>query len=176
MMNSFLYIGDGGKNMNPVVKWIWSLVRGYNHEKYWKRREHVVSPEYKNKLWKLYCLFYVKRVDAKHHCSFGTEWNRGASFATPPHFPHGINGIIVGGDVVLGEHCIIYHQVTIAGGNVVVGNRVEFGAGAKVLPNVKIGNYCKVGANAVVVEDMPDHSTCVMQKPRIIVKRKTKDE
>lgn len=94
----------------------------------------------------------------------------------PPHFPHGINGIIVGGDVVLGEHCIIYHQVTIAGGNVVVGNRVEFGAGAKVLPNVKIGNYCKVGANAVVVEDMPDHSTCVMQKPRIIVKRKTKDE
>jgi serine acetyltransferase len=60
--------------------------------------------------------------------------------------------------------------VTIAGGNVVIGDRTELGAGAKVLPNVKIGNHCHVGANAVVVEDMPDYSTCVMQKPRIILK------
>ena len=64
----------------------------------------------------------------------------------------------------------IYHQVTIAGGNVVIGDHVELGAGAKILPNVTIGNYCHVGANAVVVEDMPDYSTCVMQKPRIIIR------
>ena len=38
-----------------------------------------------------------------------------------------------------------------------------------MLPNVSIGNHCKVGANAVVVDDMPDYSTCVMQKPRIIM-------
>lgn len=65
----------------------------------------------------------------------------------------------------------IYHQVTIAGGNVVIGNYTELGAGAKVLPNVIIGSHCHVGANAVVVEDMPDYSTCVMQKPRIIIKK-----
>jgi len=52
----------------------------------------------------------------------------------------------------------------------VIGDRTELGAGAKVLPNVHIGSFCHVGANAVVVEDMPDYSTCVMQKPRIILK------
>lgn len=76
----------------------------------------------------------------------------------------------MGGDVVVGKDCTIYHQVTIAGGNVVIGDHTELGAGAKVLPNVRIGSHCHVGANAVAVEDIPDYSTCVMQKPRIIVK------
>ena len=101
-------------------------------------------------------------------------WNQFACrslFATPPNFPHGPNGIICGHDIKVGAHCNIYHQVTIAGGNVVIGDHVELGAGAKILPNVTIGNYCHVGANAVVVEDMPDYSTCVMQKPRIIIKK-----
>ena len=65
--------------------------------------------------------------------------------------------------------------MTIAGGNVIIGDRTELGAGAKVLPNVNIGNHCHVGAKAVVVEDMPDHRTCVMQKPRIILNNKTKE-
>ena len=119
---------------------------------------------------KLYYLYYIKRKDAKLHCSFGTGLNYGAQFATPPYLPHGPHGIIVGHDAKVGSGCIIYHQVTIAGGNGVIGDRTELGAGAKVLPNVKIGNYCHVGANTVVVEDMPDYSTCVMQKPRIILK------
>lgn len=87
----------------------------------------------------------------------------------PPHLPHGPNGIIVGSDVKVGVGCILYHQVTIASGNINTGSHTEFGAGAKVTPHVKIGNYCYVFTNAVVVEDMPNYSTCVMQKPRIIV-------
>ena len=121
-------------------------------------------------LLKLYYLFYIKRKDSKLHCSFGTGFGYGAQFATPPFLPHGPYGIIVGYDAKVGEECIIYHQVTIASGNVIIGDRTELGAGAKVLPNVLIGSYCHVGANAVVVENMPDHSTCVMQKPRIIIK------
>lgn len=169
-IKSFFDIGPGGKNMNPVLRFISALMKGYNHNKYWKRRAFVINPNYKNLIWKLYCLYYVKKVDAKRGCSFGTLYNSGSVFYTPPHLPHGPNGIIVGNDVKVGKECIIYHQVTIAGGNVVIGDFVELGAGAKVLPNVTIGNYCKVGANAVVVEDMPDYSTCVMQKPRIIIK------
>ena len=121
---------------------------------------------------KLYYLYYIKRKDAKLHCSFGTGLNYGAQFATPPYLPHGPYGIIVGSDVKVGKGCIIYHQVTIASGKVVIGNYVELGAGSKVLPNVSIDDYCHVGANAVVVENMPKHSTCVMQKPRIIIKNK----
>lgn len=89
----------------------------------------------------------------------------------PPLLPHGPNGIICGHDIKVGEGVIIYHQVTIAGGKVVIGDHTELGAGSKVLPNVTIGKYCHVGANAVVVEDMPDYSTCVLTKPRIIIKK-----
>ena len=123
-------------------------------------------------LLRLYYLWWIKRIDAKHHCSFGTNLNAGASFSSPPFLPHGPNGIICGHDVKVGANCIIYHQVTIAGGNVTIGDCTELGAGAKVLPNVTIGSHCHVGANAVVVENMPDYSTCVMQRPRIILKHK----
>lgn len=147
-------------------------MKGYNHEKYWNRRQKVVNPESKTPLLlKLYYLYYIKRKDSKLHCSFGTGLNCGAQFDSPPFLPHGPHGIIVGSDVKVGSGCVIYHQVTIASGNVVIGDRVEFGAGAKVLPNVTIGNWCHVGANAVVVEDIPDYSTCVMQKPRILLKK-----
>jgi serine acetyltransferase len=117
-----------------------------------------------------YYLFYIKRIDAKNGCSFGTNINSGLNFLSPPYLPHGPNGIVVGQDAKVGNGCIIYHQVTIAGGNVVIGDRVELGAGAKVLPNVTIGNYARVGANCVVVEDIPDNATVVLQKPRIILK------
>lgn len=122
------------------------------------------------KLIRLYYLFWIKRVDAKHHCSFGTNLNAGAEFATPPFLPHGPNGIICGHDIKVGAKCIIYHQVTIAGGNVVIGERTELGAGAKVLLNVTIGNNVKVGSNAVVIEDIPDNATVVLNRPRIIIR------
>ena len=161
----------GGVNKTPLQQFLLSWIHSYNHEKYWKRRSIVIDPTNKTPKWlKLYYLLWIKRVDARHHCSFGTNLHAGAYFATPPNFPHGPNGIICGHDIKVGAHCTIYHQVTIAGGNVVIGDHVELGAGAKILPNVTIGNYCHVGANAVVVEDMPNYSTCVMQKPRIIIR------
>ncbi len=161
----------GGKKLPSISRFVLSLIKGYDHEKYWRRRAIVIDPYSKMPLFiRLYYLYYIKRKDARLHCSFGTGLGYGAQFATPPYLPHGPHGIIVGHDAKVGVGCIIYHQVTIAGGNVVIGDRTELGAGAKVLPNVKIENHCHVGANAVVVEDMPDHSTCVMQKPRIISK------
>jgi serine acetyltransferase len=171
MINRYFDTTGGGKNLPSITRWLMGILKGYNHEKYWRRRSMVVDSKSKTPLvLKLYYLFYIKRKDAKLHCSFGTGLNYGAHFETPPFLPHGPHGIIVGSDAKVGSGCIIYHQVTIAGGNVIIGDRVELGAGSKVLPNVKIGNHCHVGANAVVVEDMPDYSTCVLQKPRIILK------
>lgn len=88
----------------------------------------------------------------------------------PPELPHGLNGIVIGHDAIIGSNCCIYQQVTISHGNVRIGDNVIIGAGAKILPNVTIGNNCKVGANCVVVKDIPDNATVVLQKPRIIVK------
>ena len=55
-------------------------------------------------------------------------------------------------------------------GTIEVKNNVFIGMNVIILPGVKIGNNVKIGANAVVVEDIPDGATCVMQKPRIIIK------
>lgn len=162
---------DGGKHLPWLTRKVMAVLSGFNADKYWRRRAIVVNPRAGvNWLLKLYYLLWIKRVDAKHSSSFGTQYNRGPKILTPPYLPHGLNGIIVGSDAQIGTGVIIYHQVTIAGSNVVIGNNVELGAGAKILPNVRIGNNVHVGANCIVVEDIPDNATVVLQKPRIILK------
>lgn len=162
---------DGGRHLPLITRRVKAWLSGFDTEKYWHRQFIVANPQSKvNPLLKAYYLLWIKRVDSKHNCSFGTSFNRGMRAITPPSLPHGPNGIIVGGDAKIGKGCIIYHQVTIAGGGVVIGDHVMLGAGAKILPNVRIGNHVKVGANCVVVEDIPDNATVVLQKPKIINK------
>lgn len=117
---------------------------------------------------KLYYLYYIKKRDSYHNCSFGTNLNSGTIFQTPPNLPHGPNGIIVGHDLVIGRNVVIYHQVTLAHGGSVIGDNVTFGAGSKLLGSYNVGNDVKIGANCVVVQDIPDNSTVVLSKPRII--------
>lgn len=164
---------NGGKHLPWITRKVMALLSGFDAETYWSRRAIIVNPQAKvNPLLKAYYLLWIKRVDYKHNCSFGTSFNNGPEIVSPPHLPHGLNGIIVGCDAKIGRDCIIYHQVTIAGGNVIIGDNVELGAGSKILPNVKIGNHVHVGANCIVVEDVPDNATVVLQKPRIILKKK----
>lgn len=70
-------------------------------------------------------------------------------------------GIMINGRSVLGRDCILHHEVTIGnkipgGGSPKIGDRVTFGAGAKILGDIVIGNDVIIGANAVVLESLPD--------------------
>ncbi|MCA4806984.1 serine O-acetyltransferase [Myroides odoratimimus] len=121
-------------------------------------------------IFKLYFLLYIKICDARNNCSFGTDLNKGSHFDSPPHLPHGPNGIIIGHDLRFGSDVTIFHQVTIAHGGGVIGNNVLFGAGSKVLGGCSIGSNVKIGMNAVVVEDIEDNCTVVLSKPRVIKK------
>ena len=105
--------------LGVFLNYILESIQGFHYAKYWKRRDYVINPRYTNKLKKVYYLFYIKRVDAKNHCSFGTSYNTGATFKTPPLLLHGPSGIIVGHDAIIGKNCNILQQVTIAqgGGN-----------------------------------------------------------
>lgn len=173
MLNKLTQFKLRGGGRNKFQQFLLNWLHGYNHEKYWHRRSIIIDPTSKSPtIVKIYYMLWLKRIDAKHHCSFGTFFNRGSVFETPPTLPHGPNGIICGYDAKIGKKCRIYHQVTIADGNVTIGDYTEIGAGAKILSGVKIGSHCHIGANAVVVEDMPDYSTCVLSKPRIIIKPK----
>ena len=84
-------------------------------------------------------------------------------------------GVVLNGYVRIGRHCTMYHGVTIGVANdlqkmPVIGDNVFIGAGAKILGGVHVGNHVKIGAGAIVVEDVPDDSTVVNVKAKIINK------
>ena len=86
-------------------------------------------------------------------------------------------GIIISGDTVLGDDVIIRNGVTIGlkrtgeRGAPVIGNRVDIGAGAKVLGAIRIGDDVVIGANAVVITDVPSNSLAVGVPARIIPRK-----
>lgn len=75
--------------------------------------------------------------------------------------------IVVSGDAVFGDDCIIRQGVTVGlrnrnhRGSPRIGNRVDIGAGAKLLGNIQIGDDVAIGANAVVLCDVPSGSIAV---------------
>lgn len=156
---------------SKIGKYLLTFVQKYNHAKYWGRRAIVVDPLNKtNILLKIYYLYYIKKTDSYHNCSFGTNLNSGSIFSSPPILPHGPNGIIVGHDLVIGKDVVIYHQVTLAHGGSVIGSNVVFGAGSKLLSGFNVEENSKIGANCVVIEDIPKDATVVLNRPRIIIK------
>lgn len=149
---------------------ILTFIQNYNHQKYWRRRAIVVNPNSKIHIMiRLYYLYYIKKVDAYHNCSFGTNLGSGTDFEEPPHLPHGPKGIIVGHDLKIGKKVILYHNVTLAHGGSVIGDNVMFSTGSVLLSGRNIGDNVKVGANAVIIEDIPEGATVVLSKPKIIV-------
>jgi len=81
--------------------------------------------------------------------------------------------IIISGDTIIGDDVIIRNGVTIGlkrtgiSGAPVIGNRVDIGAGAKLLGAIRIGDDVVIGANAVVLQDVPTNSLAVGVPARI---------
>ena len=75
--------------------------------------------------------------------------------------------IVISGDAVFGDDCIVRQGVTVGlrhrnyRGSPRIGNRVDIGAGAKLLGPITIGDDVAIGANAVVLCDVPDGCTAV---------------
>lgn len=135
----------------------------------------MIDPKAKIPLWlKYYYLYYIKRCDAYNNASFATYINEGTQFAEPPVLLHGLNGIIVGKETIVGKNCVIAQQVTIQAGGGKIGDNCLIGAGARILSPFHIGNNVRIGANAVVKGNIPDNTTIVPQKSRIILREKNK--
>ena len=156
--------------MNPLFWRIRSIVQHYDHEKYWRLRNKITQKK-GTKLSRLICLYRIKRMDAKNCASMGTNLAQSAYFASTPQLPHGLYGIIVTHNAVIGSNCTTYHQVTIGQGNggaPTIGDNVYIGAGAKIIGNVKIGNNVKIGANAVVLKNIEDNCTVVGVPAKVV--------
>jgi len=75
--------------------------------------------------------------------------------------------IIVSGDAEIGDDVVLRNGVTIGlrhtgvRGAPKIGNRVDIGAGAKILGDITIGDDVAIGANAVVIKDVPPNSIAI---------------
>ncbi|WP_320167922.1 hypothetical protein [Mangrovibacterium marinum] len=90
------------------------------------------------------------------------------------HLPHFGLRVVIHPASIIGNNVTIYQHVTIGAKNnewnVVVGDNVFLGAGAKILGNINIGYNVKVGANSVVLKSLPDNCTAVGIPAKIISK------
>ena len=81
--------------------------------------------------------------------------------------------IVISGDAIFGDDCILRQGVTVGlrhrgiRGSPQLGDRVDIGAGAKLLGPIRIGSDVAIGANAVVLSDVPDHCIAIGVPARI---------
>ena len=86
--------------------------------------------------------------------------------------------IVVSGDAVFGDDVVVRNGVTVGlrrtgiRGAPVIGDRVDIGAGAKILGRITVGDDVVIGANAVVIEDVPANSIAVGVPARILPRRR----
>jgi serine O-acetyltransferase len=78
------------------------------------------------------------------------------------------SAIIIHGSCTIGDDCIIRQGVTLGNRYLdkplespQLGDRVNIGAGAKILGKVNLGDDVNIGANAVVLSDVPAGKTAV---------------
>lgn len=95
-------------------------------------------------------------------------------------FPHGPLNVMITRWAKIGRNCTILQNVTIAadfinkkekGGAPIIKDNVFIGTGAIIVGKVTIRNNVKIGAGCIVVTDIPDDSTVVMHKPRILTRK-----
>jgi serine O-acetyltransferase len=90
-----------------------------------------------------------------------------------------IGGIVISGDARFGDDCVIRNGVTVGlrnrgiAGSPNIGNRVDIGAGAKLLGAIHIGDDCAIGANAVVLCDVPARSIAVGVPAHVLPRKST---
>lgn len=123
-------------------------------------------------------LFFIARLISQLTRFFtGIEIHPGATIGKRLMIDHGM-GIVIGETAVIGNDCVIYHQVTLGGTgkeklkrHPTIGNNVLIGAGAKLLGPINIGDNVKIGAGSVVLKSVEKNSTVVGVTEDRVIKR-----
>ena len=108
----------------------------------------------------------------------GVEIHPGARIGRGFFLDHGA-GVVIGATAVVGDHCVMFHNVTLGGTgkyhgqrHPIVGDHVFIGTNAILLGPVRVGDHARIGANAFVINrDVPAGATVVGTPARIVKRR-----
>lgn len=117
----------------------------------------------RNKILFLFYFLWLRRLKFKYGIDISYRTTIGAGFYIG-HF----GGIVVHGDVKIGNNCNISQGVTLGvsnsgknKGTPTINDNVFIGPNAGVFGNIEIGSNVTIGANSVVTKTIPSHSTVV---------------
>ncbi len=105
----------------------------------------------------------------------GIEIHPGARIGRGFFIDHG-SGVVIGETAEIGEHVMIFHQVTLGNADVVssgkrhptIGSHVVLGAGSKILGPIAIGDHTLIGAGTIVTRPVPSHAVVVGPTGRVV--------
>lgn len=105
----------------------------------------------------------------------GVEIHPGARIGKGFFLDHGA-GVVIGETALVGDFCVVFHNVTLGGTgkyhgqrHPMVGNHVFIGTNTVLLGPIRVGDRARVGANAFVINrDIPPDSTVVGTPARIV--------
>lgn len=108
---------------------------------------------------------------------YGVELPWNASIGRRLVLPHGL-GVVVSGQAVIGDDCMIRQNVTIGQFNrgrrrtppyaPTIGDGVQIGPGAVILGGITIGAGARIGPNAVVMTDVEPGASASAHPARIM--------
>jgi serine O-acetyltransferase len=89
--------------------------------------------------------------------------------------------VIIDGTAVVGDDCLIQHNVTIGraqegGGAPRIGREVVIGPGAVVAGEITVGDRARIGPNAVVLVDVPADATVFAPPGRQILPKAKREQ
>jgi len=125
-------------------------------------------------LWKLGIPFIPRLFSQISRFLTGLEIHPGATIGRGFFVDHGA-GVVIGETAIIGDNCVLFHNVTLGGTgkhqgkrHPTIGNNVFIGTAATLLGPIEVGDNVKIGANAfVVMRDIPSDCSVVGTPARI---------
>lgn len=97
----------------------------------------------------------------------GVDIHPGAVLGEGVFIDHGM-GVVIGETAVVGDECLLYQGVSLAGTSLErtvrhpkLGTGVVVGANASILGAIAVGDRARVGSGSVVIQDVPPQATVV---------------
>jgi serine O-acetyltransferase len=126
-------------------------------------------------LWNLKVPFVPRLLSQISRFFTGLEIHPGATIGRGFFVDHGA-GVVIGETTIIGDNCVLFHNVTLGGTgkhqgkrHPSLGNNVFIGTGATLLGPIEVGDNVKIGANTfVVMRDIPSDCSVVGTPARII--------